>query len=237
MTDLTTTTLAARMGERPYRWFDSLPSTMDEARAWLHEGAPHGALVLADQQTAGRGRLSRPWHTPPGSALAVSMVLHVAPQTVSHVTMAGALAVAEALDALGVPDVGLKWPNDVLIGRRKVAGIGLNVSVEFTGSELEGQAVSLSEVLPTPPDRWGVLCDIVGRLEHDLPLLGSRGVWQRWRDRLVTLGRQVTVEAAHPYEGTAEDVDDDGSLWVRDREGLRRRVLAGDVRVRDQRPE
>jgi BirA family biotin operon repressor/biotin-[acetyl-CoA-carboxylase] ligase len=223
---------------------------MDEARTWLSEGAPHGALVIADEQTSGRGRLNRAWQTPMGSALAVSVVLRTAPQALSAVSMLGGLAVADMLDGLGVPAVGLKWPNDVLIDKAKVSGvlaeahwdgialrgvvlgIGVNVSVDFAGTALAGEAVSVEAVLCRPVDRLAMLVSLIAHLEAGVPLLGSAALFQRWRSRLVTLGQRVHVQGVMPFWGTAEDVDDDGALWVRDDEGLRRRVIAGDVRVR-----
>jgi len=243
--------LAERMGSRPYQFYPIIPSTMDVARDWLREGAPHGALVLADEQTAGRGRLNRQWQTPPDSALAMSVILRVAPATLPQVTMLGALAVAEALDKLGVQEVGIKWPNDVLIAGRKVCGIlvevdwdgialrgvimglGINIALDFTGTELEGQATSIQTALGRPVDRMDVLTEIVYGIDTRWALLGSSTLLKAWKSRLVTLGRRVTVHAPYSFTGIAEDVDDDGALWVRDEEGFRRRVLAGDVRVRD----
>ena len=243
--------LAERMGNRPYRFYPTLPSTMDVARDWLREGAPHGAVVLADEQTAGRGRLNRPWQTPPDSALALSVVLRAAPSALPQVSMLGALAVAEALDKLGVQQVGIKWPNDVLIAGQKVCGIlvevdwdgitlrgvimgiGVNIALDFSGTDLDGQATSIQTALGSPVDRLDVLIEIIHGIDTRWALLGSSTLLKMWKARLVTLGRRVTVHAPYSFTGVAEDVDDDGALWVRDQEGLRRRVLAGDVRVRD----
>lgn len=243
--------LAERMGNRPYQFHPIIGSTMDAARDWLRDGAPHGAMVLADEQTTGRGRLNRPWKTPPDSALALSVILRVAPSTLPQVSMLGALAVAEAFDKLGVPNVGIKWPNDILINGLKacgilvevdwdginlrgvILGIGVNVALDFTGTDLDGQATSIQTALGKPVDRLEVLTEIVYGIDTRWALLGSSTLLKAWKARLVTLGKRVTVHAAHSFIGIAEDVDDDGSLWVRDEEGFRRRVLAGDVRVRD----
>jgi BirA family biotin operon repressor/biotin-[acetyl-CoA-carboxylase] ligase len=243
--------LAERMGKRPYQFHPVIGSTMDAARDWLHDGASHGSLVLADEQTAGRGRLNRNWKTPPDSALALSVILRVAPSTLPQVTMLGALAVAEAFDKLGVPNVGIKWPNDILINGQKacgilvevdwdginlrgvILGIGVNVALDFTGTDLEGQATSIQSALTHPVNRLDVLTEIIYSLDTRWALLGSSTLLKAWKSRLVTLGRRVTVHAPHTFTGIAEDVDDDGALWVRDEEGFRRRILAGDVRVRD----
>lgn len=243
--------LAERMGSRPYQFHPIIPSTMDAARDWLRDGATHGSLVLADEQTAGRGRLNRTWQTPAGGALALSVILRVVPSTLPQVSMLGALAVAEAFDTLGAANVGLKWPNDVLIDGKKacgilvevdwdginlrgvILGIGVNIALNFTGTELETQATSLQTALPSPVDRLDVLTEIVKGLDSRWALLGSSTLLKAWKSRLVTLGRRVTVHTTQTFTGIAEDVDDDGALWVRDEEGFRRRVLAGDVRVRD----
>lgn len=243
--------LAAVMGGRPYRWYPSVPSTMDEARAWLREGAPHGAVVLADEQTAGRGRLNRPWQTPPGSALALSMVLRPQPSALTHLPLLGALAVAESVAPLGVTGLGIKWPNDVLVGglklsgvlaesewdgstlRGAVLGIGLNLSQDFTGSDLDGTAVSLQAALGRPVDGLAVLGALLTQLDALWALVGSAALVKAWRARLVTLGQRVTVSTpAGDLIGVAEDVDADGALWLRADNGTRHRVMAGDVRLR-----
>lgn len=251
MTDQLPDGLAAVMGGRPYRWYPSLPSTMDVARTWLREGAPHGAVVLADEQTAGRGRLNRPWQTPPGSALALSMVLRPQPSALGHLPLLGALAVAESVAPLGVPGLGIKWPNDVLVGglklsgvlaesewdgatlRGAVLGIGLNLSQDFTGSDLDGVAVSLRTALGQPVDGRAVLGALLTQLDALWALVGSAALVKAWRARLVTLGQRVTVSTpAGDLIGMAEDVDTDGALWLRADDGERHSVVAGDVRLR-----
>jgi BirA family biotin operon repressor/biotin-[acetyl-CoA-carboxylase] ligase len=224
---------------------------MDEARAWLREGAPHGAVILADEQTAGRGRLNRPWQTPPGSALALSMVLRPHLSALTHLPLLGALAVAESVAPLGVPGLGIKWPNDVLVGglklsgvlaesewdgatlRGAVLGIGLNLSQDFTGSDLDGVAVSLRGALGRPVDGLTVLGALLTQLDALWALVGSAALVRAWRARLITLGQRVTVSTpAGDLMGMAEDVDADGALWLRADDGTRHRVIAGDVRLR-----
>src|SRR5690606_3785950 len=113
----------------PWRYFDRLGSTNDEAARWADRGAPHLALVLADEQYAGRGRLGRQWFTPPGAALALSLVLRPRPENrlaseqIPFYTALGALALSQALRRqLGLSPA-IKWPNDVLLVGRKTAGI------------------------------------------------------------------------------------------------------------------
>src|SRR5512136_875543 len=107
------------------RYFEQTTSTNDMALAWAAEGAPDLALVYAEQQTAGRGRGGRRWFTPPGSALAFSLILRPTPaeqQFPARFSALGALAVCEVLERRGLQPW-VKWPNDVLLNRRKVCGI------------------------------------------------------------------------------------------------------------------
>mgnify|MGYP000085462797 CR=1 FL=1 len=119
-----------------FRYFERVGSTMDEATAWLEEGAPDLALVVADEQTAGRGRLGRRWFTAPKASLAFSLVLRqVDPLQPSLLTGLGALAVCEALETLYHLQPQIKWPNDVLLEYRKVCGV-------LTESHWQGEQLS-----------------------------------------------------------------------------------------------
>jgi BirA family biotin operon repressor/biotin-[acetyl-CoA-carboxylase] ligase len=188
------------------------PSTQDVAR-----GLPVGSVVVADQQTSGRGRLGRRWEAPPGSALLASFVLPARPLA----SLAAGVAAAEASG----PSVRLKWPNDLLLDGRKVAG----VLVERRG---ERCVVGIGVNLTWAPPGAGRL-----RTDRDLLLERLRGeleawfaaaeaeVLAAWRARSDTLGRRVRVELpGETFEGWAEEVAEDGSLIV---DG--RMVTVGDV--------
>ena len=145
----------------PFRYCASVGSANDIARDWLLEGAPAGAAVIADEQTHGRGRRGRIWHTPPGSALAMSVVLHPHQDFVSRAVQLGALAVCDLAAGLGCRDIGIKLPNDALIQGKKVGGvlpeavwdgarlrgvalgIGVNVRVDLAAAELGDTAINL----------------------------------------------------------------------------------------------
>lgn len=244
----------ARLGERPHRYYESIPSTMDAARDWLAEGAPHGALVIAGQQSAGRGRMGRTWVDADGCALALSVILRPASgSALPQISMLGGLAILDTLAALGVPDLLLKWPNDILIGGKKVCGvlvetawdgvylsgailgIGLNVSGSFDVSDIAATATSIGEALGGPPDPARVLDEIVNRLDARLPDLNTPIMYDAWRARLGTIGQRVRIESGRSFEGVAEDVNPMGALLVRADDGQLRTVLAGDVRVRPAR--
>lgn len=241
----------ACLGERPRRYFERIGSTMDAAREWLLDDAPHGAMVITGEQTAGRGRMGRSWVTADGAALALSVILRPASGTVlPQVSMLGGLAVLDALASLGLRGLFLKWPNDILIGDKKVCGvlvetawndvylhgailgIGLNVSGGFERPEVAAIATTISEALGRPADAAQVLRAVIQCLDARLPDLGTPVMFDAWRARLGTIGLRVRVEGSSAFEGVAEDVNTMGALLVRADDGQLRTVLAGDVRVR-----
>jgi BirA family transcriptional regulator, biotin operon repressor / biotin---[acetyl-CoA-carboxylase] ligase len=237
------------LGARPHRYLERVASTMDAARNWLDEGAPHGAIVVAGEQTAGRGRVGRVWMNA-GGALAISVVLRVPAGSLPRVPMLGGLVVYDALAGLGLTELALKWPNDVLIGGKKVCGvlaetvwehdglrgavlgIGINVGGEFDSAELRETATTVSAALGRDVGVGEVLAAVVRYLDARLAELSSPVVFDAWRGRLSTIGRRVRVEGNSAFEGLAEDVSEHGALLVRADDGQLRTVLAGDVRLR-----
>lgn len=239
---------------------ESVGSTNDLAKEMAREGAPEGLLVIADEQTAGRGRLGRSWTTPRGSALAMSVVLRPAfPAHHAHrITLAAAVAVAEAVgEAAGLP-VGIKWPNDLLLSGRKfcgiltemeaeqesirhvICGIGINVNLEEQElpPELRGIATSLRVERGAALKRAALARAVLERLEsaYDLVAAGRYpSLLDRWRRLSVTLGQPVSVTAvdgSSSLTGVAEDLDPEGALLVRTSGGLLHRVVAGEVTLR-----
>jgi BirA family biotin operon repressor/biotin-[acetyl-CoA-carboxylase] ligase len=225
------------------RWFAELDSTnrylVDEARA----GAPAGLVAVADHQTAGRGRLGRVWVAPPGASLLTSVLLRPAlPPDRRHllVTAAG-LAMAEAVEATTGVVAGMKWPNDLLVGDRKLCGIlaeaagdalvvGLGVNVEWADVPPELTAVATACNLEggRPTDRRTLLDAFLGRYAARLADLDAAR--RDYEARLVTLGRRVRVEqAGHVLVGTARGIDDDGRLLVESGAGGVEAVAVGDV--------
>jgi BirA family transcriptional regulator, biotin operon repressor / biotin---[acetyl-CoA-carboxylase] ligase len=248
--DLNERSIAAVLDKRPFRFFDAIGSTNDEASAWLLAGAPAGAVVIADEQTAGRGRLDRDWVTPPASAIAVSVVLKPRPEHLNWVGLAGAHCVAEALSAVGVDAVSIKWPNDVLIAGRKVAGIlpqahwqgdalqgvVLGIGINVRGALPESLAAHATVVEAHLPDVARTIdrAALIGTLLSlvDLwtgPLAGELAI--AWRHRSATLGKTISVRLADgsTITGFARDVDQTGALLLETPDGNRQRILAGDV--------
>ncbi len=244
--DLNASLLQNRLDNRISEYYPQIGSTNDRALDWLAHNAGAGSIVVADEQTKGRGRLGRVWYAPPGTALMFSYLLRPTLDELPYIGMMGALAVAETVEALGA-SAGIKWPNDVQIEGKKlcgvlpeaawqdttligvVLGIGLNVRIPFQGTAFEATAISLEDVVGKV-DRLEVLAFLLERLDAWTRHLASNELYEAWRGKLVMLGKPVTVngmgEAVH---GIAEDVDRQGGLLVRDDSGALRRMVAGDI--------
>ena len=242
---------------RNIRYFPTIGSTMDEARAWAEQGAPDGALVAADEQTAGRGRLQRRWVTRPGSALAFSLILRPTPAELAHVALLsplGGLAVCTALEqSLGLA-AQIKWPNDVLLGRRKtcgilaeavwqagvldavILGIGINVAPGSIppAEELLFPATCVEAAAGRPVERSALLADVLDRLDEWRPRLGSPAFLEAWQRRLAFRNElvSVTTPAETPIVGRLQGVDASGNLRLVVESGMEISVAAGDVRLR-----
>jgi BirA family biotin operon repressor/biotin-[acetyl-CoA-carboxylase] ligase len=232
---------SARLGRSC--WFhEHIGSTNDEAFALARAGAPHGSLVLADAQSAGRGRLGRSWFSPPGLNLYFSVILRpqTAPAETALITLAAGVAIAETLG------LRLKWPNDVVDpGFRKVAGllsemdvvqgavafvvlgVGLNVNQPDFPADLP-EAASLRMLLGEPLDRAAVLAGLLPALERRVTQIRDEraAVLEAWAG-LSALGER-TLRAGE-LEGVAVGLRPDGALLLRDAEGRIHPVLAGDV--------
>ncbi len=227
------------------RVFQSVTSTNDEALAWASAGAPDLSLVVADEQTAGRGRAGRRWSTPVGTALALSLIIRGGPAweaSPTRLTGLGALAVADACGSLG-QTASIKWPNDVLLQGRKVAGvlvealwsgealeaavvgIGVNVLAASTPSvaSVRYPATSMEACLAQPPDRLEVLRLIVAAMFHWRGCLASEAFIQAWRQRLAFQGQTVvlTGEAGESIRGELDGLEADGSLRLLTAQGTR----------------
>ena len=234
---------------------EELPSTNDRARELADAGAAHGEVVVAESQTAGRGRRGRAWASPAGRNLYLSVILrpNLPPQRAPELTLVASVAACDACRKAGV-EVGIKWPNDLLVGERKVAGILTELSAEpdlvhwvvlgigvnlNSGSgdfpaDLRGVATSLSIERGQPVPRALFAAALLSELEQWLDRHAADGfgpVREAWRERSVTLGREVRVDAdGGEISGVAEDIDASGALLVRGRAGLVR-VVSGDVRM------
>lgn len=239
---------AEKLAGRLLRYLPEVGSTNDVALDWLRAGAPPGAVVLADAQIKGRGRLGRRWHAPAGTALIVSVILFPSLHTFGQMTMLGAVSIAETLEAVGAQAIDIKWPNDVRLKGRKVCGIlpeaawdgdqlrgvalgiGLNVRVDFGATELAGTAISLESALGRRVDRLDMLARLLNRVDYWAGHSDTPALFDAWKQRLSTLGQEVAVTTS-AVRGIAEAVDAQGALLVRTADGTLERVIAGDIRL------
>jgi BirA family transcriptional regulator, biotin operon repressor / biotin---[acetyl-CoA-carboxylase] ligase len=232
---------------REVLWYAEVSSTSDVAGARAEAGADEGLLVIADMQTAGRGRLGRTWASPPGAGIYASIVFRPTPQAARLLTLAAGVAVAEGIaQATGLQGE-LKWPNDVHCAGRKLAGIlaergadhvvlgfGVNVLQAMYPAEVRSRATSIELELGRPVDRALVLAECLAALAArygDLNDGREGAVMAAWRLRAASmLGRRVEWDVAGACQrGLAERVDEDGALLVRTETGLVR-VISGEVR-------
>jgi BirA family biotin operon repressor/biotin-[acetyl-CoA-carboxylase] ligase len=234
--------------------FESIGSTSDHAKALADDGAGHGEVVVAEEQTGGRGRRGRGWITAPGRNVAFSVVLRpsgLPTARAPELTLVASLAVCDALRRAGV-EAGIKWPNDILVGGRKIAGIltelaaepdqvhwvvvgvGVNVNAreEDFPPELRPLATSVILERGQAAPRSLFLAACLTLLEEWYDRHAEEGfepIRAAWKERSVTLGREVMVQVeGREVVGLAEDLDDSGALLVRTATGVER-ITSGDV--------
>jgi len=241
-------------------------STNELARRQARAGHAEGLVILADLQTAGRGRMGRAWVAPPSSSLLVSLLLRptwLAPADAFSLTMLAGVALCEAVEQVTSVHAALKWPNDLLLLVRTAAGptlrkaAGILSEIELTGDRIAWVVIgigvnvnwspagivderNLAEVATSvgvadgqPVERLALLRALLERLDARYEAL-RRGeqadLFERWRDRLATLGQPVQISLPHGVlRGIAADVERSGALHVRDEHGALHSVLAGDV--------
>lgn len=231
--------------------FNTVGSTMDEAFRLGMEGAPEGTLVCAETQNKGRGRLGRAWSSPRGKGIYCSLILRpqLPPGQLSRLTLTAAVALAEALrDAAGI-EPSIKWPNDILVGGKKLAGIltelraetdqvkfvvvGIGINVNTSASQLVDGAASLRTETGRIFNRVVVLRHILRSFETWYAVL-EQGHFDRvvkaWKARSATLKKRVRISGpGGMVEGLAVDLDTDGALLVRQDSGVIVKKTAGDL--------
>ncbi len=244
---------------RRIHYFRATTSTQDEARRLAEAGAPEGTVVLAEEQTAGRGRMGRAWLSPPGSSILMSVIFrpYILPRQAHRLTMIASISVAEAIENLTPLRVTIKWPNDILIAGKKaggilteiqasgdrilyaIVGIGLNVNIHIPNSPLAPLApfaTSLSDELGYEFPRFVLLQEILSRMEENYRALrGGEDFRERWLSRLYPLGQEVSVVTpAGLLEGVAMGVNEDGALLLATPDGEIITIWAGDVSLRKE---
>ncbi|MGW8250074.1 MAG: biotin--[acetyl-CoA-carboxylase] ligase [Anaerolineales bacterium] len=263
------------------RYYSKVGSTNDLAIRWAAAGAPDLSMIVADEQTAGRGRLDRRWYSPPGAGLAFSLVLHpenlpaeiaegpatstqenTSQTALSRLTALGALTVCETINQALPPmlPAQIKWPNDVVATRRKLAGV--LVELQWSGSQLKSAilgiginispqsipppekvnfpATCLEEVVGSPVNRWAMLRDLLANFLHWKERLISEEFMHAWLGRLAFRGEWVLVlretgdarDTLPVQEGQVAGLNPDGSLRLRLRSGDTIPVHFGEIRLR-----
>jgi len=245
-----------RLG-RDMRFCESVESTNDLLKGLANSGAAHGTVVVADEQTRGRGRLGREWSSAAGKGIWMSVLLRpeLHPASVQAITLAVAVAVCRAIEPLLREKPGIKWPNDILVGSRKIcgiltelsaeaervswviAGIGLNTHSlpEDFPPELRDKATSLVQHLRegVSPDRARLAAEILNQLEpvyEDFLKSGPGPMLEEWRQRSATLGKMVElVRGTEKIRALALDVGEDGRLRVQLEDGSIREIFSGEI--------
>ena len=239
-------------------WFDTIDSTNTHAKALANAGAPHGTVLIADSQTGGRGRMGRSFLSPGGMGIYMSVILrpHCQAEELMHLTCATAVAVCDAVEESTGLRPGIKWINDLVSGKQKLAGIltemrvdpktglvdyavvgiGLNCCQRKENFPPElPMAASLAMVLNKEIDRSAVAAAMIRHLHrmNDRLLTEKAEIMDHYRTGCITIGRAVAVHGHDQVRhGTALSVEDDGALRVRFEDGTIRSVSAGEVSVR-----
>ena len=246
--------VAKRLGGKVH-YFPELDSTNSFARQLAEGGAPEGAIVIAEAQTRGRGRLGRRWQSPPFGNLYFSVLLRpqLAPALAPQITLMAAVALAETVAGFIPQSVTIKWPNDILVGGKKLAGIlteaacdserleyvilgigvNLNYRLDAMPAEIRERATSIAELTGASVGRESFLGRLIHALDRcygELEESGFAPLAPRWEAHFGLRGKQVRVELLDQIvTGRAVGIDGDGALLIEDGQGARQRVLAGDV--------
>ena len=240
---------------RDIRVFEETNSTNDIVEKLARDGVKEGVVVFAEAQTKGRGRLGRKWLSPPRRGLWFSVLLRpdLRPQAVTQLTVVAATALCRAIRAQTELTPQVKWPNDILINGRKVAGVltelaaeidhvkhlvlGIGLDVNLSASDFPGDlkkiATSLKIESGRQVNRLDLAAAIMRELDSDYHRI-QRGLFaevaDEWEEQCVTLGRRVRIHlGVREILGRAESLDEDGALLVRTEHGHLERIIGGDV--------
>ena len=247
--------LATTKFGHPLYYYDSTGSTNNEAKTHALNGEPEGTLIVANEQIAGRGRFDRRWFTPKGSGLAVSFILRskLSNPEISQIPLLGGLATAYAIEQLCNISPKLKWPNDIWIEQKKIAGIlvetsytenlpewqilGVGVNVNSRPLEVTNpsyDASCLADIIGHKVDRVNLLQQLVhnvGLLYNQLEQNSIREEWQKrmlWRDQYI----EVIDSGHNPIEGITLGIGSNGALIIQLSNGDQRKIYSGEIRLK-----
>jgi len=232
-------------------YFDSIHSTMDHAFELGMAGEDEGTVVCAESQTKGKGRLGRSWSSPKGKGIYMSIILRpsLLPSNVAQLTLLAAVATCEAIRKTTSVAAKIKWPNDILINDKKVAGIltelsaevdrvrfvvvGVGVNVNTALKYLPKQGTSLKNETKKMVSRVELLQEILRLMEQWYQRVNAEGfspVMKRWKELSSTLGKRIRlIDAGGKIEGKAIDLDRDGGLIIRSDSGIAVKRMSGDI--------
>ena len=237
-------------------YFDTIDSTNTYAKQLAANGAPEGTVVIADHQTGGRGRLGRSFSSPAGMGIYLSLILRpdCRPQELMHLTCATGVIVGDAIVRIGKPMPGIKWTNDLVLGKRKLGGILTEISVDPATGKVEWAIVGIginccqkAQDFPeeirqiavslgiSPSQRPQLAVELIRALHQMRQHLFAEkaGYMEDFRHRCITIGQQISIlRADEVSHGTALSVDDEGGLLVRLTDGTVTTVTSGEVSIR-----
>jgi BirA family biotin operon repressor/biotin-[acetyl-CoA-carboxylase] ligase len=248
------TSIFGKMDIVHYRETDS---TNTRARDLAERDYPEGTLVIAENQTAGRGRMGRSWHSPAGMGICMSIILRprLSPGDAPLITLMTAVAVAETLISLLHLNVRIKWPNDILVGDKKMAGIltemsvandavryvimglGMNVNTPFEILPDDISATATSVFIETGKrfERAEIVRTFLKLFEYYYQLLqgsGSEQILSRWKEHSGIIGQRIKVDAiSSTFVGRVIDIDRSGALLLEDESGNVQSIISGDVSI------
>lgn len=249
--------LATGLIGREVVYFDRIDSTNRVAAELARNGAAEGIVVIAEDQTSGRGRLGRTWLAPPYSCILMSILFRpqIPPSRAFSLTALASIAVVRAVKRTTGLKAAIKWPNDIYLEGKKAAGVltevsveqdrlrfavvGVGLNVNFDPArypEIRKTATSLQAVAGKPVSRLELLRSVLREadgLYADLKKGRTVAIHREWKAGSMVLGRLVRIVSFEAVEeGTAEDIEEDGTLLLRDRQGQLKRIVAGDVSLR-----
>ena len=248
--------------ECPWRdtlyWYASLDSTNTKAKALARAGAPHGTVVIAGNQTAGRGRMGRSFHSPAGSGIYLSVILRplCPPNQLMHLTCAVAVAMCDAVEKTAGIRPGIKWINDLVLKDKKLGGILTELAIDprtgLTDYAVVGIGINCCQQSKDfPPELQEIATSLLSsgfsvstdtlaaemitalhRMDATL-LTGKKQLMARYRADCITLGKDITVHSRNSVRpGKALDLDENGGLVVAFPDGTKETVSSGEVSVR-----
>jgi BirA family transcriptional regulator, biotin operon repressor / biotin---[acetyl-CoA-carboxylase] ligase len=226
--------------------FQELESTMDKAKSLAKNKAPHLSVVIAENQTTGRGRLNRKWFSSKGGLWFTLILKPKTPPQLSYIyNFAASLSLSRSLRQLFGVDVSVKWPNDILLNGKKLVGllsemetrgdmveylnIGIGINVNNQPQKNEPKAISLKDVLHRNLSRRLILETFLGNFKNQIQTIDCPGIIALWKKQTSTIGSHVRIETlTDAYEGLAVDVDEAGALIIKDNKGKIKKIIYGD---------